>query len=78
MELINKTMILLIIQTILLMVALWSTLGYVNTMLSFIKLTDDNSQQFINKITKKSVQFVWITSITWTLFHLSVKVSEYL
>lgn len=60
------------------MVALWSTLGYVNTMLSFIKLTDDNSQQFINKITKKSVQFVWITSITWTLFHLSVKVSEYL
>ena len=60
------------------MVALWSTLGYVNTMLSFIKLTDDNSQQFINQITKKSVQFVWITSITWTLFHLSVKVSEYL
>ena len=60
------------------MVALWSTLGYVNNMLSFIKLTDDNSQQFINQITKKLVQFVRITSITWTLFHLSVKVSEYL
>ena len=60
------------------MVALWSTLGYVNNMLSFIKLTDDNSQQFINQITKKLVQFVRITSITWALFYLSVKVSEYL
>jgi len=72
-------MILLIIQTILLLLSFYSTIGYINNVVSFcVEGTGDKDYTTIQSILKSTTMFGRLTVLAWGLFYFSVKVSEYL